>query len=262
MSGPPAGEVLRNLGMKGILTLPPEKGGIDYLLCDMEVCYCPRSRGYFEPISRDLEGRLTYWMPTEEHWPRGQADGGRRTKGNVWLARRRCNELAYGTGAGTGSAASRRWLGSSNGPTPIPPSTSITSAIEKLPRRAGGSTRVEGPRTRATPILLAIRSKSDETRSERQGEPMRLEISLNGAEADALKQVLRRHVGNLDRFERNQLVSVVKKTNAAREDLHNQRRDAWRRFVWTKDDITILRHSPRRARPGRFVGQPLYLRVS
>lgn len=100
MTGPTAGEVLRNLGMKRILTQPAEKGGIAYLLCDMDVCYCPRGRGYFEPISRDLEGRLTYWMPTEEHWPRGQAVGGRRTKGNVWLAHRRCNELAHGTGAG------------------------------------------------------------------------------------------------------------------------------------------------------------------
>lgn len=100
MSAPTPGEVLRNLGMKGILTQPPEKGGIDYLFCDMGVCYCPRGRGYFEPISRDLEGRLTYWMPTEEHWPRSQADGGRRTKGNVWLAHRRCNELVVGTGTG------------------------------------------------------------------------------------------------------------------------------------------------------------------
>jgi hypothetical protein len=100
MGGPTAGEVLRNLGMKGILTRPPEEGGIAYLLCDMDMCYCPRGRGYFEPISRDLEGRLTHWMPTEEHWPNGQATGGRRTKGNVWLAHRLCNELAYGTGAG------------------------------------------------------------------------------------------------------------------------------------------------------------------
>lgn len=86
-----------------------------------------------------------------------------------------------------------------------------------------------------------------EARAGRQGGAMRLEISLNGAEADALKQVLRRHFCILDGFERNQLVSVVKKTNAAREDLHNQRREAWRRFVWTQDDITIVRHS--RGRP-------------
>ena len=95
-----AREVLRQLGMTGILTEPPEKGGVKYLLCDMDECYCPRGRGYFEPISRDSEGRLVHWMPTEEHWPEGQADGGPRIKGNVWLAHRLCNQLAYGVGVG------------------------------------------------------------------------------------------------------------------------------------------------------------------
>lgn len=95
-----AREVLRQLGMKGILTEPPEKGGVMYLLCDMDVCYCPRGRGYFEPISRDSEGRLVSWMPTEEHWPEGQAEGGRRINANVWLAHRLCNKLAYGVGPG------------------------------------------------------------------------------------------------------------------------------------------------------------------
>lgn len=34
------------------------------------------------------------WMPTEEHWPIGQAEGGLRVKGNIWLAHRLCNFLA------------------------------------------------------------------------------------------------------------------------------------------------------------------------
>lgn len=70
---------------------------------------------------------------------------------------------------------------------------------------------------------------------------MRLEISLNGAEADALDQILARHVRVLDMFEKNQLVSVVKKATRAREDMRHQR-EAWRRLVWTKDDIVLLRH--------------------
>jgi len=33
-------------------------------------------------------------MPTEEHWPVGQTEGGLKTKGNIWLAHRSCNRLA------------------------------------------------------------------------------------------------------------------------------------------------------------------------
>lgn len=95
-----AAEVLKQLGMTGILTLLPEEGGVVHLLCDMDVCYCPRGRGHFQSISRDSEGRLVHWMPTKEHWPKSQADGGRSVKGNVWLAHRLCNKLAYGVGTG------------------------------------------------------------------------------------------------------------------------------------------------------------------
>lgn len=88
------GAVLRKLGMTGILTLPPEKGGVSQLLCDVDECYCPRGRGHFEPISRDDQGALVDWMPTQEHWPVGQAERGSKTKGNIWLAHRLCNILA------------------------------------------------------------------------------------------------------------------------------------------------------------------------
>jgi hypothetical protein len=95
-----AADVLLELGMTGILTLPPEDGGVTFLLCEMDVCYSPRGRGYFERMSRDSEGRLVHWMPTEEHWPIAKADRGHRVKGNVWLAHRLCNKLAYGVGPG------------------------------------------------------------------------------------------------------------------------------------------------------------------
>ena len=48
-------DVLRKLGMTGILTMPPEKGGVTQVLCDVDECFCPRGRGYFDPISRDDE---------------------------------------------------------------------------------------------------------------------------------------------------------------------------------------------------------------
>lgn len=71
---------------------------------------------------------------------------------------------------------------------------------------------------------------------------MKLEVSLNEAESDALRQVLNRHVRVLDKFEANQLVNVVRKVTAARQEVRDQQREAWRRFVWTRDDIAILRH--------------------
>ena len=80
--------------MTGILTLSPEEGGAFQVLCDVDECYCPHGRGYFQPISRDEDGALVEWMPTEEHWPVGRAEHGKKTKGNIWLAHRLCNMLA------------------------------------------------------------------------------------------------------------------------------------------------------------------------
>lgn len=71
---------------------------------------------------------------------------------------------------------------------------------------------------------------------------MRLEILLNGAESYALQQILNRHVRVLAKFEANQLVSVVRKVTAERDDVQDDRREARRRLVWTKDDILIVRH--------------------
>ena len=64
------------------------------MLCDVDECYCPHGRGYFQPIPRDAEGPLVDWMPTEEHWPVSKAERGTRAPGNIWLAHRLCNRLA------------------------------------------------------------------------------------------------------------------------------------------------------------------------
>ncbi len=70
---------------------------------------------------------------------------------------------------------------------------------------------------------------------------MRLKISLIGAEADALAQILGRHAGVLARFEKDQLACITGKVRAARGDARRRESGAWRRFVWTAEDITIIR---------------------
>ncbi|MFL5796564.1 MAG: hypothetical protein ACJ77A_01360 [Actinomycetota bacterium] len=96
-----AGDQLKEqLGMTGILTLAPDQGGIAELLCDMLECYCPHGRAYFEPIPRPMPKPIPDWIPTEEHFPRSLAAGGRRQPGNVRLAHRRCNGEDFGRGPG------------------------------------------------------------------------------------------------------------------------------------------------------------------
>ena len=89
-------------GMQGILTLPPGQGGITDLLCDMDYCYCPYGRGYFVRLSVPQID----WMPSEDHHPRLKMFGGRRVPGNIRLAHRRCNGLAFGWHLGH---AKQRW---------------------------------------------------------------------------------------------------------------------------------------------------------
>ena len=87
------GDRLRDeYGLKGILTLSPEQGGITELLCDMDTCYCPRGRGHFERISQPLGD----WMPTLDHHPKLRMFRGTRKRGNVRLAHRACNRLGFG----------------------------------------------------------------------------------------------------------------------------------------------------------------------
>jgi hypothetical protein len=96
----PGDELRAKYGLTGILTLPPEEGGIRELLCDMEVCYCPLGRASFDPIPEPMPDPIPDWIPTEDHYPRSKAAGGRRLPGNVRLAHRRCNRDDFGSGPG------------------------------------------------------------------------------------------------------------------------------------------------------------------
>ena len=78
--------------MTGILTTPPQQGGAIVLLCEMEICYCPRGRACFIPA-------VGPWQPTEEH-VRRRAFHGNRTPGNIRLAHRLCNLLGVGWSRG------------------------------------------------------------------------------------------------------------------------------------------------------------------
>jgi hypothetical protein len=96
-------EVLRGLHMTGILTTPARPEDATTVLCDMDVCYCPQGRGYFEPIAVPL----TDWSPAEDLFPRLKKDGGRRVAGNIRLAHRLCNRLDYAKNAGFSKARGR-----------------------------------------------------------------------------------------------------------------------------------------------------------
>jgi hypothetical protein len=100
MNAGPGQELRSKYGMTGILTMPPDKGGIIELLCDMDVCYCPFGRAYFDPIVKPLPTPYPDWIPSEDHFPRTNENGGRRRPGNVRLAHRRCNGDDFGLGQG------------------------------------------------------------------------------------------------------------------------------------------------------------------
>lgn len=72
---------------------------------------------------------------------------------------------------------------------------------------------------------------------------MRLDVSLNGAEADALQQILDRHGGVLDKFEKNLLASVTRKVKGERANVPHPCDGSWRRFVWAAEDISVVRSS-------------------
>jgi hypothetical protein len=86
-------ELLRKLGQHGILALPEGLGGITVLLCDMDVCYCPYGRGYFDLKTHPPRS----WDPSVEH-VKLKMDGGQRVPDNVTLAHILCNNLAFGEG--------------------------------------------------------------------------------------------------------------------------------------------------------------------
>jgi hypothetical protein len=90
---------LKALGVTGILIKAAEQGYITQLACQMPRCFCPEELGgatYFEPVSSELSD----WMPTLEHFPRPQREGGRREVANAILAHRLCNRIDYSIGVG------------------------------------------------------------------------------------------------------------------------------------------------------------------
>jgi hypothetical protein len=83
---------LKALGVKGILVKAAEQGYITQLACSMPQCFCPEELGgatYFEPVTGDLSD----WMPTHEHFPRSNREGGRQAVDNAVLAHRLCNRI-------------------------------------------------------------------------------------------------------------------------------------------------------------------------
>lgn len=87
---------LRRLGVKGILVLAAEEGRIARLECAIPECLCPRGRGYFEPVTRELRD----WIPTIDHYPKLKHEGGHKTVENVRLAHRLCNRVEYAKAIG------------------------------------------------------------------------------------------------------------------------------------------------------------------
>src|SRR3954452_22016422 len=85
---------LKKLGVKGILIRAAEQGYITELACQMPKCFCPEELGgahYFEPVTPELSD----WMPTHEHFPISNEDGGKVAVDNAILAHRLCNRIDY-----------------------------------------------------------------------------------------------------------------------------------------------------------------------
>jgi hypothetical protein len=71
-------EQLIALKARAVLIRAAKAGRITELRCAMEVCYCPRGRGYFQLA--DSPG--TDWRPTNDHFPILACDGGQETIDN------------------------------------------------------------------------------------------------------------------------------------------------------------------------------------
>jgi hypothetical protein len=85
---------LKKLGVTGVLVQAAEQGYITELACQMPECRCPEELGgrrYFEERTAELSD----WMPTHEHFPRSEKEGGHRVVDNALLAHRLCNRIAY-----------------------------------------------------------------------------------------------------------------------------------------------------------------------
>jgi hypothetical protein len=84
-------EQLIALKATAILVRAAKAGTITELRCEMDECYCPRGRGYFELAG----GEWPDWRPTNDHYPILACDGGQKTIDNCRLAHRLCNRLDY-----------------------------------------------------------------------------------------------------------------------------------------------------------------------
>ena len=95
---------LKRLGAKPILIKAAEQGYITQLACKMPECFCPEELGgacYFEPVTPELSD----WMPTVEHYPLSNREGGTETVDNVLLAHRLCNRIDYSISDGRSYAS-------------------------------------------------------------------------------------------------------------------------------------------------------------
>jgi hypothetical protein len=105
--GRAAAAKLKALGAKRILIKAAEQGYITQLACKMPECFCPEELGgacYFEPVTPELSD----WMPTVEHYPLSNREGGKETVDNVLLAHRLCNRIDYSISDGRSYAAAFR----------------------------------------------------------------------------------------------------------------------------------------------------------
>src|SRR5512132_2773928 len=102
--GAEAARKLKALGVKGILIEAAELGYITQVACKMPECFCPEELGgacYFEPVTPELSD----WMPTVEHYPLSQREGGKETVDNLLLAHRLCNRIDYSISDGRSYAS-------------------------------------------------------------------------------------------------------------------------------------------------------------
>lgn len=97
--GAEAARKLKSLGARRILIKAAELGYITQVTCKMPECFCPEELGgarHFVPVTPELSD----WMPTVEHFPTPQRDGGRESVDNVILAHRLCNRIDYAISSG------------------------------------------------------------------------------------------------------------------------------------------------------------------
>src|SRR4051794_7440237 len=105
--GRAAAAKLKALGVQGILIRAAEQGYITELACKMPECFCPEELGgafYVARVTNDSSDWRSDWMPTLEHFPVSQQDGGTAAVDNSILAHRLCNRLDHSLRVGRAHA--------------------------------------------------------------------------------------------------------------------------------------------------------------